>query len=193
MSVYAPDSEKDHKDDDNSWRERRKFYWIDDGMGPNVPILRSTSTSSWVCCVEAMRRTRSSLCGMYGPHRWQRHGKDPGGFSKLMWYSTMKEFDCRAISTWSSCADLKEMAFTQRQRGENGRTTQLHSLLGSKTDSSVTFIDNQAEQHVGSLSSVCRVTGRRGRTRLRKKTKKSAGGMAATRRRCEQELNSKRK
>ena len=60
MSVYAPDSEKDHEDYENSWIERRKFYWIDDGMRPNVSTLRSTSTSSWVCCVQAMRRTRSS-------------------------------------------------------------------------------------------------------------------------------------
>ena len=51
MSVYAPDSGKDHEDYENSRRERRKFYCIDDGMGPNVSTLRSTSTSSWVCCV----------------------------------------------------------------------------------------------------------------------------------------------
>ena len=33
MSVYAPDLGKDHKNYENSWIERRKFYWIDDGMG----------------------------------------------------------------------------------------------------------------------------------------------------------------
>ena len=33
MSVYAPDSGTDHEDYENSCRERRKFYWIDDGMG----------------------------------------------------------------------------------------------------------------------------------------------------------------
>ena len=38
----------------------------------------------------------------------------------------MKEFDCRAISTWSSCDDRKE-----RQWGKNGRTSQLNSLMGS--------------------------------------------------------------
>ena len=85
------------------------------------------------------------------------------------------------------------MAFTQRQWGKNGRTSLLDSLLGLRTDSRATYIRNQAEQYVGSLSSVCRVTGRRGRTRLREKREKGVGGMAATRRRCKQEWNSKRK
>ena len=84
----------------------------------------------------------------------------------------MKEFDCRAMSTWSSCNDQKEMAFKQRQRGKNGRRSQLDSLLGSGTDSSVTYIHKQAEQNVGSLSSVCRVAGRRGRV-LRRQAQKA--------------------
>ena len=63
------------------------------------------------------------------------------------------------------------MAFTQRQWGKNGRTSQLDSLLCSRTNSSITYIHNQAEQYVGSLSRMCRVAGRRGRTRLRKKRK----------------------
>ena len=104
----------------------------------------------------------------------------------------MKEFDCRAISTWSSCNDQKEMAFTQRQRGKNGRTSQLDSLLCSGTDSSVTYIHNQAEQYVGSLSSVCRVAGRRGRTRLRKKKERRGwDGSHATK--MQARMNPKRK
>ena len=130
MSVYAPDSEKDHKDDDNSWRERRKFYWIDDGVEPSVSTLRATSTLSWDCCVQAMKRTRSSLCGMYGPQRWQGYGTDPGGFKKMMWYNIMKEYHCKAMSTWLSCDERKEMSFTHKQWGKNGRRSQQDYILG---------------------------------------------------------------
>ena len=82
------------------------------------------------------------LGGMYGPQCWQGYGADPGGFKKMMWYSVMKEFDCRPISTWSSCDDRNEMAFTHRQSGENGRTSKLDYRLGSRTDSSATYVHN---------------------------------------------------
>ena len=37
----------------------------------------------------------------------------------------MKNFNCKADSTWTSCDDRREMTFTQSKRGENERTTQL--------------------------------------------------------------------
>ena len=77
-----------------------------------------------------------------GPQCWQGYGADPGGFKKMMWNSVMKEFDCRPISTWSNCDDQNEMAFTHRQLGENGRTSKLDYILGSRTDSSVTYVHN---------------------------------------------------
>ena len=51
----------------------------------------------------------------------------------LMWYEIMKEFKCKATSTWSSCDDETEMAFTHRQFGKdgNGRTSQLDHILGA--------------------------------------------------------------
>ena len=84
------------------------------------------------------------LCGMYGPHCWQKYGTDTGSISKLMWYSTMKEFHCKAISTWLSCDERTEMAFTHKQWGKNGRTLQLDCKLGSKADSSVTYTGSSA-------------------------------------------------
>ena len=41
------------------------------------------------------------LTKMYGSMCWQGYDKDPGGFKKLMWYEIMKEFNCKASSTWS--------------------------------------------------------------------------------------------
>ena len=36
---------------------------------------------------------------IYGPLCWQRYDRDPGGYKKIMWYSIMKEFDCKVSST----------------------------------------------------------------------------------------------
>ena len=46
------------------------------------------------------------LLEMYGP--LCRHGcdNDQGGFDKLMWYEIMKEFNCKATSTWSCCDEV---------------------------------------------------------------------------------------
>ena len=49
---------------------------------------------------------------MYGLLFWQGYEKDPGGFKKLMWYGIMKEFNCKATSTWSRCGRAKETALT---------------------------------------------------------------------------------
>ena len=51
---------------------------------------------------------------MYGLLCWQGYDKDPGGFKKLMWYGIMKEFNCKATSSWSKCGRAKETAFTHK-------------------------------------------------------------------------------
>ena len=79
------------------------------------------------------------LSAMYGSQCWQGYGADPGGFKKMMWYSIMKEFDCWAISTWSSCDDREVVAFTHKQWEKNGRTSQLDYFLTSKADSIDTY------------------------------------------------------
>ena len=82
------------------------------------------------------------LCGMFGPHCWHGYGIDTGGFKKMMWYNIMKEFHCKATSTWLSCDERKEMAFTHKQWGKNGRTSKVDYILGSKTHTSVTCVHN---------------------------------------------------
>ena len=51
---------------------------------------------------------------MYGLLRWQGYDKDLVGFKKLMWYGIMKEFKCKAASTWSMCGRVKETAFMHK-------------------------------------------------------------------------------
>ena len=51
---------------------------------------------------------------MYGPQWWHGIDADPGGLKKAMWRKIMKEFNCKAIATWSSCDDWRERACTHR-------------------------------------------------------------------------------
>ena len=69
---------------------------------------------------------------MYGPHCWQVYGTDTGGLKNMLWYNIMKEYHCKAISTWLSCDDRKDMALTHKQWGKNGRTSRQDYILGSK-------------------------------------------------------------
>ena len=43
------------------------------------------------------------LSVMYGPSCWQGYDRGSGGIKKLMWYGSMKEFNCKATSAWSKC------------------------------------------------------------------------------------------
>ena len=54
-----------------------------------------------MCAVEDIEE----LNEVYGPLCWQGFEND-GGFKKLMWYGIMKEFNCKATSTWCKCGRL---------------------------------------------------------------------------------------
>ena len=62
----------------------------------------------------------------YGPHCWQRFEADRGGLEKMMWWDVMMEFDCKVTSTWPSCEERKEMAYTPKQWGPKGKISQLN-------------------------------------------------------------------
>ena len=49
-----------------------------------------------------------------GPQCWYGIDADPGGFLKTMWLDVMRESNCKAVSTLSSCDDRRERAFTQQ-------------------------------------------------------------------------------
>ena len=60
----------------------------------------------------------------YGPQCW--HGIDPdlGGLKKTMWLELMKEFNCNAVSSWSSCDDWRREGIHTQIVWENGRKSQ---------------------------------------------------------------------
>ena len=58
----------------------------------------------------------------------------------MSWYEIMKEFSCRASSTWSTCDDRKEMAFTRKGWGPERRVSQLDYILGPRKASIQAYI-----------------------------------------------------
>ena len=65
---------------------------------------------------------------------WQGYDKDPKGFTTLMWYGILKEFDCKATSTWSKCGRAEETAFTHRHLSPETEqeTSQLDYIIGPR-------------------------------------------------------------
>ena len=52
----------------------------------------------------------------------------------MMWLDVMMEFDCKVASTWSSCEEREEMAYTPKQWGPKVELWQLNFFLGPKTN-----------------------------------------------------------
>ena len=79
---------------------------------------------------------------VYGPLCWQGCDNDQGGFKKLVWYGMMKEFNCKASPSWSSCGREREMTSTHRKIGNKGegRTAQLDYIAGPRRKSEEAYI-----------------------------------------------------
>ena len=59
--------------------------------------------------------------------------KDPGGFKKWMFYGIMKEFNCKATSTWSKCGRAKRPSRTNILSPEKEeKTSQLDYIIGPR-------------------------------------------------------------
>ena len=56
---------------------------------------------------------------MYGPQSWYGIDADPVGLKHTLWLEVMSEFKCKAVSTWPSCDDQKNMAFNTRDSGKD--------------------------------------------------------------------------
>ena len=72
---------------------------------------------------------------MYRPLCWYGYNHDPGGFKELMWYGIMKEFNCKATSTWSKCGRAKETAFQTKMGTKEARSdiaVRLHLRIKKK-------------------------------------------------------------
>ena len=68
----------------------------------------------------------------YGPLCWQGYDHNPGGYRKIMWYSIMKEFNCKVSSTWSDDDRSKDAAFTHRKHGDRGQEKVSQLELGQR-------------------------------------------------------------
>ena len=65
-----------------------------------------------------------NLNEIYGPSCWHRIEADPGRLKKAMWLEIMTGFKCKASSTWVSCDDRGEQAFTHEACGKMERASQ---------------------------------------------------------------------
>ena len=89
-------------------------------------------------------RDIEELNEVYGPLCWQGYDKDPGGFKKLIWYGIMKDFNCRATSTWSKCGRAKKTDLTHRQLGDRRQEwkSQLDYIIGPRGRDDEAYIYN---------------------------------------------------
>ena len=72
------------------------------------------------------------LDGMYGPLCWQGYDQDPGGVKKLMWHGIMKEFNCKASSTWSRCGRTRVMSYMHKHWSKKRKRRRRIFFLGPK-------------------------------------------------------------
>ena len=76
--------------------------------------------------------TSRSWTGICGLLCWQGYDKDPGGFKKLMLCEIMREFNCKASSTWSVCGRESDDGFTHGHSspGMKQETAQQDYIIG---------------------------------------------------------------
>ena len=91
--------------------------------------LQVVSMWNWCWCVQ-MKNDIEELKEMYGLLCWQGYEHDPGGCNKFMWYSIMKEFNCKVSSTKSNDDRTKDASFTHRKHEE--KLSQMDLSLGKK-------------------------------------------------------------
>ena len=109
MAAYAPDSNQDMGVCEASlW----SVLGVPREAEPEISTVQEISTGNWNGVYRRRRHREAPRDEMYGPTCWQGYDHDPRGIKKLMWYGIMKEFNCKATSTWSKCGLAKEAAFT---------------------------------------------------------------------------------
>ena len=144
MSVYAPDSKKELKVYEEFVEDAKRILWEGRRAGArSVYIADDLNVELGLLCTDD--DDAEEISEMYGPLCWQNYDTDPRGHKKMSWYEIMKEFDCRASSTWSSCDDRKEMALTQRDWGPEGRVFQLDCILCPRKASIQAYIHNDVK------------------------------------------------
>ena len=116
-----------------------------------------------------MKKDIEELTEMYGLLCWQGYDMDPGGFKKLMWFEMMKEFNCKASSTWSVYGREREEAFTHRHLspGKKEEISQLDYIIGPVGRDDEKYIcifpypqRREVMGNMGPLPHLCENTGR---------------------------------
>ena len=131
MSVYAPDCEKELKVYEEFVEDAKRSLWEGRRSGArSFYVAGDLNVELGLLCTDD--DDAKKISEMYGSLCWQSYDTDPGGYKKMSWYEIMKEFSCRASSTWSSCDDRKELAFTSKGWGPKRRVSQLDYILGPR-------------------------------------------------------------
>ena len=77
---------------------RHSFWRCRGGANEFLQVISLNVEMGLMCTDE---KDIEELNEIYGPWCWQGCENDHGGLKKLMWYGIMKEFYCKATSTWS--------------------------------------------------------------------------------------------
>ena len=132
MTVYAPDAGKDLEQYEacissvlKVLREGRR------GGAKKFFIAGDLNVELGMMCTD--ESDNEKLNEMYGPLCWHEFKHDPGHYKLIMWYSIMKEFNCKVSSTWSR-AKVKEEAFTHRQQGDAEKKKEIATGLHYRTN-----------------------------------------------------------
>ena len=107
MAVDAPDCGKDLEEYEalissvtNALREGRgggaRELYITWDLNVELELMCTDEED-----IEELNEVHGLLC-------WQGYENDHGGCKKLMWYGIMKEFNCKATSTWFKCGREKK-------------------------------------------------------------------------------------
>ena len=139
---------------DGRWLAEPTWHAL--GQADVVQVTATEAGWEWRAVVDELERERLGVdqtqarrvTGVRGRAHFEWPGceNDQGGFMKLMWYQIVKEFKCKATSTWSSCDDEREMAFTHRNCTEDGgRTSQLDYILGPRMASDQVYTHNDVK------------------------------------------------
>ena len=146
MAVYAPDCGKDSGIQEafissvtKVLREGRR------GGAREFYITGDLNVELGFMCTDEEDIEELVRCA--GPRVGKGTKTDHGAFKKLMSYGIMKEFNCKATSTWSKCGRDKETAFTHRQLGEKMQElkAQLDYIIGPRWKSDDACIHNDVK------------------------------------------------
>ena len=115
ICVYAPDSAKDFEEYEKFTQRLTTKVMLEGrkGRARRLIIAGGLVVGLRFYCMDEDEEMKE----IYGPKRWNGIDADARGLKKTMWLEVMNEFNCKALSTWSSGDHRKEEAFTHKGLG----------------------------------------------------------------------------